>query len=293
MPLNIDHCYLNIPRAERDWPLYRIISLRRLYELFEKRVNTLVKPVAWEDPFENFLRGLKGRLPSGELVEFAQRYDFYGQCWSRFGASDAMWRIYSSDKKSVRIKVRMRTLVETFALQAIGIMLVGKVRYLGTEGLLKWARRVIRDAEAPDVRLLSRTFFIKRFAFSHEREVRLLYFDPRGDRSQIFQYHVDPHTFVEQIVLDPRIKRDAAAKVIKRIRQRTGFRGPIVHSDLYAPPRELVLRLGAAYAAFQQKYDPYSERGKYQEDGMWIADYLPDGNRQIILPAGRVRQARS
>jgi hypothetical protein len=69
--MNIDHCYLNIPRSERKWPLYRIISLGRLYELFEKRVNTLVKPVAWDDPFENFVRGLKGRLPSGEVVEFA------------------------------------------------------------------------------------------------------------------------------------------------------------------------------------------------------------------------------
>ena len=88
--MNIDHCYLNIPRSERNRPLYRIISLGRLYELFEKRVNTLVKSVAWNDPFENFVLGLKGRLPSGEVVEFAQRYDFYGQCWTRIGASDAM-----------------------------------------------------------------------------------------------------------------------------------------------------------------------------------------------------------
>jgi hypothetical protein len=40
--MNVDHCYLNIPRSERNRPLYRIISLGRLYELFEKRVNTLV-----------------------------------------------------------------------------------------------------------------------------------------------------------------------------------------------------------------------------------------------------------
>jgi hypothetical protein len=72
------------------------------------------------------------------------------------------WRIYSSDKSSVRIKVRTRALVERFAREASGIVLAGKVRYLGTDGLLKWARRVIRDAEVPDIRLLGRTLFVKR-----------------------------------------------------------------------------------------------------------------------------------
>jgi len=40
-------------------------------------------------------------------------------------------------------------------------------------------------------------------AFGHEHEVRLLYFEPR-EHPHLFQYHLDPHTFVEEIVVDPR-----------------------------------------------------------------------------------------
>ena len=43
-----------------------------------------------------------------------------------------------------------------------GIVLIGKVRCLGTEGSVKWARGVIRDTDVPDVRLLGRTLFVKR-----------------------------------------------------------------------------------------------------------------------------------
>ena len=260
--MNVDHCYVNIPASDRNYPVYRIISLKRLFELFEKHVNTLVKPIAWDDPFENFILGLKGRLPSGEIVEFAQRYDFYGQCWTLVGGSDAMWRIYSSDKRSVRIKVRLRTLVETLAPNAIGIVLLGKVRYLHAEGLLNWAKRAMRDADVPDVRLLGRTLLVKRAAFSHEREVRLLYFQPREEQPKLFQYRVDPHTFVEEIVVDPRLSAEEATDFMEEIRTKTKFRGPITHSDLYAAPREFVLRLGETYSSLPR----LSRRVTYEGD---------------------------
>jgi len=251
--MNLEPCYFNIPRSARNQPVYRIISLKRLHEMFEKRVNTLVNPIMWDDPFENFIKGFKGQLPSGDVVEFAQRHDFYGQCWTHVGASDAMWRIYSSDKQSVRIKVRLKTLVETLAPRAHGIVLVGRVRYLHSDGLLKWAKRVFRSSDAPDVRLLGRTLLVKRMAFSHEQEVRILYFDSRNECSRnLFSYRFDPHAFVEEILVDPRLSADQATSLSNEIRAKTGFRGPIAHSNLYAPPQELTLRLGAAYSSLKR-----------------------------------------
>ena len=285
LTLNLEHCYVNIPACERNYPVYRIISLDRLCELFEKRVNTLVKPIAWDDPFENFILELKGRLPSGEVVEFAQRYDFYGQCWTLVGGSDAMWRIYSSDKRSVRIKVRLKSLVQTLAPNAIGIVLLGKVRYLDTEGLLSWAKRVLRDAESPDVRLLGRTLLVKRAAFSHEREMRLLYFESQGDQPKLFQYRVDPSTFVEEIVVDPRLLVDEAKDFIEEIKKRTAFRGPITHSGLYAAPQEFVLRLGAAYSSLPRQ----SRRVTYTGDLRTTTDSPALSNTQILLPVPDLR----
>jgi hypothetical protein len=285
--MNVDHCYVNIPVSDRNYPVYRIISLKRLFELFEKRVNTLVKPIAWDDPFENFILGLKGRLPSGEIVEFAQRYDFYGQCWTLVGGSDAMWRIYSSDQRSVRIKVRMRTLVETLAPNAIGIVLVGKVRYLHAEGLLNWAKRAMRDADVPDVRLLGRTLLVKRAAFSHEREVRLLYFQPREEQPKLFQYRVDPHSFVEEIVVDPRLSAEEATDFMEEIRTKTNFRGPITHSDLYAAPREFVLRLGETYSSLPR----LSRRVTYEGDLRRTTSSPALADTQILLPVRDLRFA--
>jgi hypothetical protein len=251
--MNLEACYSNIPLSARNRPVYRIISLARLFEMFERRVNTLVNPIMWDDPFENFVQGFKGQLPSGDIVEFAQRHEFYGQCWTLVGASDAMWRIYSSDKQSVRIKIRLKTLVDTLAPRAHGIVLVGKVRYLYTEGLLKWARRVFRDSDAPDIRLLGQTLLVKRMAFSHEQEIRILYFDSRAEgRRNLFSYYVDPHAFIEEIVVDPRLSTDQATSLMDEIRAKTGFRGPMSHSNLYAPPEEMTLRLGAAYSTFKR-----------------------------------------
>jgi hypothetical protein len=243
--------------------------------------------MAWDDPFENFIMRLKGRLPSGEIVEFAQRYDFYGQCWTLVGGSDAMWRIYSSDKRSVRIKVRIRSLVQTLAPWAKGIVLLGKVRYLHTEGLLTWAKRAMRVTEAPDVRLLARTLLVKRSAFSHEREVRLLYFEP-GEQPKLFQYRVDPGTFVEEIVVDPRLSTDEATSFIEEIRKRTAFRGPITHSDLYAAPQEFVLRLGTAYSSLPRR----SSRVTYKGHARLTTSSASLANTQILLPVPDLRFAK-
>jgi hypothetical protein len=220
--MDLEQCYVNIPRARRSWPVYRIISQTRLFEMFAERVNTLVNPVLWDDPFENFIRQFKGRLPSGEIVEFAQRHDFFGQCWTLLGGTDAMWRIYSSDTQSVRIKVRVKTLVESLAISAKGIVLAGRVRYLSSDGLLKWARRVLHDDQDPDVRLLGRTLLVKRAAFAHENEVRLLYMNLGGEtRGNLFQYRIDPHRFIEEMIVDPRLTAEQAAGVVNEIRMKT------------------------------------------------------------------------
>jgi hypothetical protein len=283
--MNIDSCYVNIPSAERSYPVYRIISFQRVLELFEKGVNTLVKPVAWDDPFENFILRLKGRLPSGELVEFAQRYDFYGQCWTLVGGSDAMWRIYSSDKRSVRIKVRLKTLVETLAPQATGIALLGKVRYLSAVGLVRWAKKAMLHADVPDVRLLAQTLLVKRAAFSHEKEFRLLYFEPRQDQPRLFQYRVDPHKFVEEMVVDPRLTADEAAQFIDEIKTKTGFAGPISHSELYAAPQEFVLDLGQAYSGLPRT----ARRVTYEGDVRKTMTSSTLAGTQIVLPVPDLR----
>ena len=97
----MNHNFINILDSERDKYIYRIMPLSRLYELFENTENVLVKPSLWEDPFENFILKSRVRFKNGKTYGFNHQNGFYGQCWTRSKASDAMWRIYSSDKRSV------------------------------------------------------------------------------------------------------------------------------------------------------------------------------------------------
>lgn len=91
--------YLNIKESEFDDHIYRIISYDRFLEMFDSCNNILVKPKLWEDTFENFTLKSKLRYPDGSEIVLDAHERLYGQCWTTSKASDAMWRIYSPDKK--------------------------------------------------------------------------------------------------------------------------------------------------------------------------------------------------
>jgi hypothetical protein len=140
--------FLNFRSGEEDRPVYRIISTDRLYQLFSERRNVLVRPSKWEDPFENFILNAQGRLSDGTVIRFGFNNDFFGQCWTLQNASDAMWRIYSPNKQSVRIRTTVRKLAiglgaplgEWAHVQAF----IGRVRYLRKKQLTEFANNVLK-----------------------------------------------------------------------------------------------------------------------------------------------------
>ncbi len=222
--------YINIPE-DRDRPVYRIASLGRLYELFAEKKNVLVKPEAWDDPYEN----LRSRLKQSTGTSTC-----YGQCWTLHTASDAMWRIYSPitnkdpRQHAVRIRSTIRCLFESLR-ESCGptqSAFVGKVRYLRTPALMEHVKRRANSSKPSTV---ADSLLVKRPAFRHEREVRLLLVSPRPGKP-LFSYSLDPHTFVSQIMLDPRLDRSQADQLKEEIRSRTRFAGLVKRSLLYAPP---------------------------------------------------------
>ena len=103
--------YLNIKESKFDDHIYRIISYDRFLEMFDSCKNTLVKPKLWEDTFENITLKSKLRYPCGSEIVLDTHERLYGQCWTTSKASDAMWRIYSPDKRSVRIRTTINKLL--------------------------------------------------------------------------------------------------------------------------------------------------------------------------------------
>lgn len=215
--------------------------------LFEKKRNVLVKPKRWDDPFENFILQSKVMLPTGEQATFGFRDHFYGQCWTLHSASDAMWRIYSPKANAVRIRSTISSLLETLG-QACGAWahveaFIGKVKYLPNKRLIEYANNVFNGSAILGARMFAQTLLIKRPAFKHEREVRLLFFphDETHAKDDFHSYAIDPHVFVDQIMIDPRLPEKNANTLRDRIRKRTGYQGSIKRSLLYAAPPKLVL----------------------------------------------------
>jgi hypothetical protein len=239
--------YLNLKPEDLDKYIYRIISLDRLDQLFKEKINVLVSPELWDDPFENFIMKSNIRFDDGTIADIEFCDDYYGQCWSLHKASDAMWRIYSHDKKSVRIRTTIRKLAESLSytlsewknVQSY----IGKVQYLPNKKLMDFANTVFSGIPQPTS--FAKTLLVKRPAFKHENEVRLIYMDKDKKRdSNLYRYTIDPHDLIDQIMIDPRLTKDEADKVKDQIIKSTKFTGSIKRSLLYAPPEGMVFKFG-------------------------------------------------
>jgi hypothetical protein len=63
--------FINLCGEEFSLPIYRVFSKHRFDELIANRRNTLVRPILWDDPFENALLRAKGELEDGTRASVA------------------------------------------------------------------------------------------------------------------------------------------------------------------------------------------------------------------------------
>lgn len=233
--------FINLNSSEFDKPIFRVISLKRLYELFHNKENVLVSAKLWDDPFENYIMNSTGQLESGELFDIEFRNNFFRQCWTRTRESDAMWRIYSLDKRGVRIASTPRKLLQYLYNSAVEFLdlssFIGKVKYYTTpklEQLLEtnassWILDPTGAGEA-------QTLLFKRTPFKHENEVRLIFNSYGKHSGKLYKYKIDPFEMIDDIVFDPRMEyKDLAQE--KRAIKDLGFKKRIVKSILYHSPK--------------------------------------------------------
>lgn len=237
--------FLNLSEKDKHKPIYRIVSIERLLVLFDTKNNVLVKPSLWDDAYENLILKSKVRRNSGEIVEYSYHNNLYGQCWSLHRASDAMWRIYSPEKKGIRIKTTPNKLLSSLyhggAEDPSRSCVVGKVRYLSEKRLKGFGNSIYKNG-ALSKESLFQSLLVKRLAFKHEREVRLIYFDLHdSEKSKKFSYKIDPHELIDQLMIDPRLPKAEAEELKYEIIKKTKYKGSVKRSLLYAVPEEIVL----------------------------------------------------
>ena len=248
---------INLTEEDLNKNIYRIYPFNRILELLENEENVLVKTELWEDPFENFLLKSTGRLPNGELFTINSRDKYYGQCWSLKKESDAMWRIYSQHIKdditkeliidNIGIKVKStigKVFQDLFKTQKNHInpynkqpynlfTFAGKVKYQKKEKLVELLSNASNFLLDTTGKGQAETLMLKRLAFTHEREVRIVYHNENcKPNDKVFKYKINPNECFEEIVVDPRISKDNYLK-IKKLLIEKGFKNNIIQSGLY------------------------------------------------------------
>ncbi|WP_202943041.1 DUF2971 domain-containing protein [Alteromonas macleodii] len=230
--------YINIDYSDRGAKIYRIMTVDRLLDMFETKTNVLVKPCLWDDPFENFLFNTPMVHKNGTEYVSILRDRAYGQCWSLNVESDAMWRIYAPEKNGVKIQTTISSLYNSLyqgtARYPRISCFIGKVDYHPKSKLTALAKQVRDNGKSKGgSHYQAKSLLMKRVAFKHEDEVRLIYLDPNNIADQkIHKYKFDPMSHIKSMTFDPRMG-ESLYRVYKKHIESLGFSGKIIQSGLY------------------------------------------------------------
>ena len=191
-----------------DAPIYRFYPLWFFEEALRLRQLVLVPPHRWEDPFEVLASGSTiadlRSMPYQQQPLAPYLRPAYAQCWSRTEESDTLLRAYSRVVKDshfghntdprhegVRVRSSATRLIcagQDWTASLSGVVcFVGAVRY-GTYDQIKQYLAGLIHQHGPAAlgagQLRAELLLLKRSAFSHEREVRFICVDERGNNSQ-------------------------------------------------------------------------------------------------------------
>jgi hypothetical protein len=201
--------------------------------LLETNTTSLARIRDWEDTWEVPLAKLPVQSDDGPISNrhYSIFETMYGQCWSLNEESDAMWRIYSPQREGVVIQ----TSVKRFRLiQGLLFGALGPVTYYGD------LKQALEEAAQHREYQIFTEAFLKRRAFEHEREVRLVTCDDprcvehrRSKGTTRLEFSIDPVQFLEGIRIDPRAD-GCHEEMMRRYCARHGLRCEPVKSKLYS-----------------------------------------------------------
>lgn len=225
-------------KLNEDTKLYRYVSFRQFLDFVETKKTSLSRIKSWDDTWEVPSAKLPTQIDDGPIrLSFWNHCEsMFGQCWSLHHESDAMWRIYSPQKEGVVIQ----TSVKKFSLMTdIKFAALGPVIYYND---LKVVMDEIYLHPGQEEYGRFTEGFLKRKAFEHEAEVRLVTADDTNclvqrlsDGATRFYIDLDPLEFIQGITIDPRAD-ERYVEVIQKYCERMGFTIQPAKSSLYSDP---------------------------------------------------------
>lgn len=134
------------------------------------------------------------------------------------------------------------SLADSSQLGNIGETFVGRVNYLGESKLLEFADTHFSGGNI-NTESIAKTLTVKRRAFVHEKEVRLIYVSDNRQPDAVLRFGIDPHYLVDQIMVHPQLSIPEADRLKWRIMNYLNYQGEVKRSLLYAPPKGFIFKL--------------------------------------------------
>lgn len=210
--------YLN--EGDLNEPIYRIFQLKWFNQLLEDEENTLVKPLLWDDPYENYILNHKVSTQQGPANNMSRNF-IHGQCWTLKNESDALWRIYSNNKDGIKVKTTIKKLFKSFyqgcRKYTNQFCFIGKVQY-DNELLFNQLQREFENSQgySIDGSLEAKTFLHKRELFSYEEEIRIISFRWEKGADKLLKIPCKPLELIDKIILHPEMNIEKANQLTSK-----------------------------------------------------------------------------
>lgn len=224
-------------------PIFRFIPFDRLTDILINNATYISPVTSWEDTYENWLikASFKSKSTRISFKEFLSGY--FGQCWTTSKETDALWRIYSADKNSVKIKSTISDLLsselnlDNFKDYSTITKIMGQVSYLNRNQIINWLDHKKREIGIINSQILLDSQFIKRREFIHEKEFRLIISCSDTTKDDKKRDHliikVEPNKFIHEVVFDPRLD-DRTFYMRSKLISKLGYKNRIKKSSLYS-----------------------------------------------------------
>ena len=224
--------------------IYVYIHLKFVKEMLREGNWVLRHTNKWEDVYENFYS--KYKYKNKKRVEEIET-KLFGQSWTMFKKvyEAAMWSIYSNrpnkdpknlenlDETAVRIKTTVSKLKK--AINSVSSLnataYIGDVEYKNGDELKNWIGNPVPKKWIGNYPIKNNavidSFFIKRDAFKHEKEARIIInTDCGSDKESNLQLEINPFNMIEDYTLDPRLsseQRDSIKNELNQIAKDKGY----------------------------------------------------------------------
>lgn len=181
--------------------LWRYTELPALIHLLTERRLTLLDPQSWDDTNDSYFLALYKKQEKLETV--------LALCFSMDQETYHQWRVFAPGSGGVCIRFNRAPLIQ--AAMANGDVRASEVTYLQLDEMRE---KKLRTTELP---------FLKRHAFKHESEYRMLYTSKKASHLTVgFDVQL---TCINRITLSPWLNKSLAEHMKKFLRSIKGCEG--------------------------------------------------------------------